>query len=498
MSALIRAMLSTESIRLQPGEKAELTLTVQNMSEIVDRFRIAVEGLDPAWAALSRTELSLFPKDQDQVRLTIAPPAGPSARAGAYDLRVQVTSLENPSERTTLPLALEVAAQAAFEASLRPQMQSGLKEGVFTLHLRNGGNSDLSITLTASDPEEGCVYAFSPARTPLPAGQERLVQLTVRPKVPRAPQGGKTYSFTVVARPEELPQQARQVPGQWQQLAPKRRIWPILVTAAVGLPALAALAFFVVVPLLQSRQLPGPSLPVAQATPVTPRPTTPAPASTRAPASLPTHTPVPTRTPTPFPAPSIRIVWPSLRPVLPVLPTPVVTLNLVPLAPSARWINYEGTVLDFGFYDPYLGAAMYGYDALMEDGNTYDRILATIPGTAPGQGIQGDFSVQPYLVGAGDYLVIEAGLLDAAKPSDGVRFRALLIEQSGVLVADARRGGGGIVLWEAFDTYDGRLVGGRISLDAYAGRTVWFLLQAMAEGSSADDWAAWIKFQVQK
>lgn len=499
MSALIRVVLSSESVKLQPGEKADLTLTVQNLSEIVDRFKIVVEGLDPAWVALSRGELSLFPKDQDQVRLTLAPPAGSTARAGTYGLRVQVTSLENPAERTTVPLTLEIAAQSDFEAALRPQMQSGLKEGVYSLQLSNGGNSDLNVQLSALDPEDGCLYVFSSPRVTLPAGQERLVQLTVRPRTSRPPKGGKTYSFTVTARPEELPQQARQVPGQWQQLAPKRPIWPILLAVAVGLGALAALALFVVLPLWRSRELPQPTMQMVKIT-SQPQPTTRAPATTPAPLDtvVPTRTSAPTRTPTAFPLSTVRIFRPTLHPVLTLPPAHIVRLDLMPLAPSARWINYQGTVLTFGIYDAYLGAALYGYDTLMEDGKTYDRVLATVPGTVEGQGIQGDFSVQPYLVEAGDTLVVEAGLADAAKTSDGVLFRVRLIEQNGVLVADTRQGGGGVILWEVVDTYDGRLVTARISLDAYAGRTVWFLLQAQANGSSVDDWAVWTRVQVQK
>jgi len=75
MSALIRAVLSSQAVQLHPGEHADLVLTVQNFSEIVDRYQITVEGVDPSWVNLSRSELSLFPKDQDQVRLTLQPRA---------------------------------------------------------------------------------------------------------------------------------------------------------------------------------------------------------------------------------------------------------------------------------------------------------------------------------------------------------------------------------------------------------------------------------------
>jgi hypothetical protein len=172
-------------------------------------------------------------------------------------------------------------------------------------------------------------------------------------------------------------------------------------------------------------------------------------------------------------------------------------LNLIPVAQAARWINDEGTVLTFGEGDAALGAARYSDNVVMEDGQTYAQVLATHPHWVDNGAIQGDFSVQPYVVSAGDVLVVSAGLVQGASGSDGVLFRVLLSAQSNLL-ASVHGGGGAATVWEATDTYDGRLVNGRISLDPWAGRTVWFLVQVMANGSSGQDWAAWTKIQVEK
>ncbi|GEM_PF-2529796 len=242
MSALIRVVLSASSALLQPGEKADVTLTIQNFSEIVDRYKITVEGIEPKWVTLSRSEISLFPKDQDQVRLTIQPPATAEARAGTYDLRIQVTSQENPAERTTEAFALTIAPQATLDLLLRPQKQSGMTAGVYTVQLSNSGNTDLTVQLTASDPEEGCSYTFHPPQLVLPAGQTGSAQLAVQPKAPPSGRISKTYTFTVTARPLESPKQVRQVQGQWEHLIPKRRpVWPFVVAGLAVLVAIAGL-----------------------------------------------------------------------------------------------------------------------------------------------------------------------------------------------------------------------------------------------------------------
>jgi len=265
VSTLIRLVLSAGTARLLPGEKTEVTLTVQNYSEIVDLYRVTVDGVDPSWVSLSRGELSLFPKDQDQVRLTIQLPAGTEARAGSYDLRVQVTSVENPAERTTAPFVLEVAAQTTLDVVLRPQRQSGLAEGVFSLQVTNSGNTDLTVRLSATDPEEGCSYAFNPPQTAVPAGQSRVAQLLVRPKSPPGTTA-KVYSFTVTAQPGENPKLARQVSGQLEQSARKRRsIWPVLLPVLLVLIALLAVGLALLLPRLRGKVQPTPDLAATEA-----------------------------------------------------------------------------------------------------------------------------------------------------------------------------------------------------------------------------------------
>ncbi|MBN1956328.1 MAG: hypothetical protein JW900_14945 [Anaerolineae bacterium] len=497
MSALIRAALSAESVKLNPGETAELTLVVQNHSEIVNRYKITVAGIDPAWVSLSRGELSLFPQDEDAVRLLLTLPESSAARAGVYEVSIQVASAENAVERTTVQLQLEIAAAVVFEAAIRPQVQSGLTEGVFTLQLSNQGNDDLTVQLSASDPEEGCLYTFQPPQVRLPAGQERLAQLTVRPKVAHPPDT-KTFAFTVTARPAEMPKLARQVQGQWQQLVPeRRRIWPILLAALLGLVAVAAVLIMLLKPGFLG--FPGQGAPTSEVAVLTSptavptgKPTTPAPSTAAPPPSAtppPSHTPLATRTPT------IGIVAPTLLIVHPILtlppvyrPTANVAYNLLPLAEDARWINDQNSELTFGVEDNAAGFASYRNDATLEDGERYSQVLVTHPRWVDNGAIQGDFSTLPYIVGTHDEFYVLVGLISGAGSSDGVRFRVLIQPQ----------GGRSETIVNIVETYDGRLTSTRVSLEEWAGQTVTFLLQVLANGNSTQDWATWAAIRVER
>jgi len=220
MSALIRAVLSHESVQVCPGGRSDLTLIVQNFSEIVDRYRITVEGIDPEWVSISRPDLALFPKDRDQVRITLHPPRGPGVRGGSYQISIQVISEDNPSERTSVPVMVEVATLHSLEVSLRPQRASGWSEGTYRLRLANRGNVDLTARFEALDPEDDLLYTFDPARPVVPAGQERQVQLKARPRIPLRTGESRTYHFTVTTRANEDPKVACQVHGEWVQSPP--------------------------------------------------------------------------------------------------------------------------------------------------------------------------------------------------------------------------------------------------------------------------------------
>jgi len=212
MSALIRVALSQRDLQIEPGQKGEVVVTVQNLSEIVDQLSLELEGLDTAWFTVSPPNVSLFPQDQGEVKLSLHPPSG--AKAGRYDFAVKAISRENPVEWTRVQATLEVMPVSFLDISLSPQRKSMVgEEATFQVQLTNPGNVDLTLSLSATDPEEGCLYLFQPQRVTVEAGQSRGVPLRVRPK-DGLPEEGRRYDFTVKAVPAGAPHKAREVLGQ--------------------------------------------------------------------------------------------------------------------------------------------------------------------------------------------------------------------------------------------------------------------------------------------
>jgi serine/threonine protein kinase/uncharacterized membrane protein len=180
----------------------------------------AVDPEDGCQYAFDPAQMDLPPGDERTAQLRVRPRTTvPSTLGRSYYFTVTARAVEAPH------LSQQVQGEWAqtppvFEMSLRPQRARGLAEGHFRLHINNHSDASLDLRLEATDPEEGCLYILEPAELALPPGQEKLVQLRVRPRRPLSSTASRTYDFTVTARPAEAPSLTRQVHGEWVHSAP--------------------------------------------------------------------------------------------------------------------------------------------------------------------------------------------------------------------------------------------------------------------------------------
>ncbi len=152
------------------------------------------------------------------------------------EVRSQTTAL--PQKATTLPFTVtarpaeapEVTVQVqgewmqsppVYELELRPQSLRGTHEGSFALHVTNSSDANLTVQLSAFDPEETCTYAFSPGSVSVPPRQERVAKLRVHPKIPLPGSEPRRVAFTVEGRAAEAPLIRQQAQGDWTQVPPE-------------------------------------------------------------------------------------------------------------------------------------------------------------------------------------------------------------------------------------------------------------------------------------
>jgi len=161
-----------------------------------------------------------------------------------------------------------------------------------------------------------------------------------------------------------------------------------------------------------------------------------------------------------------------------------VVYDFVAHAPDAIWNNHpDYTVLAFGGHTgDYRGFACYRTNIRMEDGARYDTVLQTHPQWVDDGGIGGDYAPE-HEIRPGEHFYARVGFLETPSPRAGdVEFRVNL---------------SGADPLSLHDTYDGeiRTIDYRFEPEHF-GQTFNFGLWVLANGTSQQDWAAWVEAKI--
>jgi hypothetical protein len=226
MPQQIALELRPSHIQSMPGaDPVEAVVWLRNLSNVVETYSILIRGLDPDWVTIAAPTISLFPLDEDVIRIRFHPPARPGIRAGQHRFSVLVRAQRTgPSPRLTGTAALaeavadgvlELAGQAVFQAELAPRRATSHGSAQFRIMLTNAGALDVPLELTARDDDDACAFSFPRGQSRvLPFGGTAEVPLLVAPKH-RGLGGEQTFGFTVTARPTAGGGQSQVLTGQY-------------------------------------------------------------------------------------------------------------------------------------------------------------------------------------------------------------------------------------------------------------------------------------------
>jgi hypothetical protein len=162
---------------------------------------------------------------------------------------------------------------------------------------------------------------------------------------------------------------------------------------------------------------------------------------------------------------------------------PTVAYDFVEQAPTAYWwTKVSGSFVDLPFpgaLNDNRGFAVYRDGVKLNDGNTYARVLETHPQWVDNGWISGKYS--GVYVPPGAKLRIKVGLIQGASAGD-------------VVFNIGKLGDPATINTNVF--YAGGVKTLESDLSAYAGQTIDFVLNVSANGSSAQDWAAWAEAKI--
>ena len=160
--------------------------------------------ISPEWVTIDPTEVTLNPGEDNSVLLTVAPKDNPTA--GTYPFTLRTFSHLNLSQRTELPLQVEIRPRAGFKLNVFPREaeSQGPREFKVTFASDASSNTDVTLDLSASDQDNACDYTFEPSQVYVPARGSVTSTLRVRPRGAVLGQNERhVYVFKVIGTPRD-------------------------------------------------------------------------------------------------------------------------------------------------------------------------------------------------------------------------------------------------------------------------------------------------------
>lgn len=203
----IRLRLGQEEVQVEPGGSAQIVAYIRNEGDLPDQVSLEVEGVATEWCAIPIPSFQVAPGEEVQERILIRPPRSTESRAGTYPLLVRARSLENgesgvaQANLTIRPysmLTLEIAPKRGVASLFH-------KRVAYELLLSNFGNSEQTLQVHASDPEDALAFELERERVRLAPGETKEVLLHAEARRLPILANPTLFSFSVTARSVEDP-----------------------------------------------------------------------------------------------------------------------------------------------------------------------------------------------------------------------------------------------------------------------------------------------------
>jgi hypothetical protein len=231
--------LAQDLIEVEAGGNSPVTIVVSNRGDAGDRFELEIEGLDLDWKAIPVPVFSVERGEVHSERAFFKPPRASENGAGNYPFVVRVRSLESGEQKTVQGvLRLKPYHSLTMEISPKKGLFSwSTHRNTFDIDLVNLGNTEHTLQLVGSDPEDACTYEFDQERVTVSPGQQKEVSVEVRPVSSPVFSGSKLVGFSLHARSVDVPSVAASAQAQLER---RSLLSPANLTAVIVLLLIVA------------------------------------------------------------------------------------------------------------------------------------------------------------------------------------------------------------------------------------------------------------------
>jgi len=161
----IQLIISTDKNRVtvSPGAQAELSVTIKNLTALVDDASITVTGIDKGWVQVVPPHVPVFAQGEASVRVIFQPPVDAlHSQAGIYPLTIGGLLQEQDGEQAETKVELEIQFGGDYRIELGRSSSVTNQEAVFPFKVHNDANAPLNIRCSGEDPQNSFWYKFEP------------------------------------------------------------------------------------------------------------------------------------------------------------------------------------------------------------------------------------------------------------------------------------------------------------------------------------------------
>jgi hypothetical protein len=238
--------VTPDLVPLEPGATTPISVVVVNKGTEADRYEMELEGIDPEWKAVPVAVFEVDPSETHSEKVFLKPGRTSESLAGNYPFVVKIRSLISGEQKNVQGVA-QVKPFHHISLEIDPKKGSispTKKQNSFGLTVVNLGNTEHTLQLLGTDPEDACAFEFDPEQIVIGPGQQKDVALIANPTSKPVLSSGHLIGFTVTARSVDTPSIVASAQAQLEQR-------PLLTPTSIAVFVLFALilgALYLVMP----------------------------------------------------------------------------------------------------------------------------------------------------------------------------------------------------------------------------------------------------------
>lgn len=172
--------VSDKHVFVEPGENVRATVTVRNVSGIIETYDLAPLGPALPWTTVLPPSISLFPGEEDSATITLRPPMSSAVVAGDYVLGIRAQSQVDPACSAAEEMLVSVQPFYRFETDVSRTTFQVRTKATAQIKIANKGNSTMTYSVSAVDPENYVRIVIKDKLITLAPGESVWVPITLK------------------------------------------------------------------------------------------------------------------------------------------------------------------------------------------------------------------------------------------------------------------------------------------------------------------------------